>query len=202
MSLLSVKKRQEYLKILGYYTGKIDGIVGKLTKQAYLDLQKDYFTRKKDIDGVYGKNTDILLRSVFNCRDLKYFKLEEFKCKCQGKYCTGYPAELQRDLVVNLDSLRKHYGKSTTITSGMRCSKWNKLQGGSNNSRHKSGKACDIYISGISTTHIGRKGIVNEWIDTYSESRYSYCDDYARTKSKTTYQNVELMGNATHGDIK
>ena len=54
--MLSVKKRQEYLKYLGYYKGAIDGIVGKGTKKAYKDLQNDYFFRSKDKDGLYGKN--------------------------------------------------------------------------------------------------------------------------------------------------
>lgn len=200
--LLSVKKRQEYLKELGYYKGAIDGKVGPQTKKAYKDLQDDYFTRKKDKDGAYGKNTDILLRSAYNCRDLKHFKLEEFKCKCGGKYCTGYPVELSRDLVQNIDAMRKHYGKSTTIMSGLRCSKWNSIQGGVSDSRHKKGKAADVYIKGVSNGRTGRKGIVDYWITTYSTARYAYCDDYARTKTKTTYPNVNTMGTSTHVDVK
>lgn len=200
--LLSVKKRQEYLKELNYYKGAIDGKEGKLTKQAYKDLQEDYFTRKSDIDGKYGKNTDILLRSAYNCKNLKYFKLEEFKCECKGKYCTGYPVELSRDLVVNLDDMRKHYGKSTNITSGLRCSKHNKAVGGSSGSRHTKGKACDIFINSVSSSKTGRKGIVDYWIATYPSSRYAYCNGYARTKTNTTYPTSSTMGNATHIDIK
>lgn len=200
--LLTKKKRQEYLKELGYYKGKIDGIEGKLTKQAYKDLQKDYFTREKDIDGKYGKNTDNLLRSVYNCKDLKFFKLEEFKCQCKGKYCTGYPSELKKDLVINLDDLRGHYGKSCKIESGLRCTKHNKKVGGSSGSRHKSGKAADIVITGVSSNKTKRKGIVDFWIETYKTARYSYCDDYARTKTKTTYPNVPTMGSSVHVDIK
>jgi peptidoglycan hydrolase-like protein with peptidoglycan-binding domain len=36
--LLSVKKRQTYLKALGYYKGDIDGKAGNLTKAAYKAL--------------------------------------------------------------------------------------------------------------------------------------------------------------------
>ena len=200
--LLTVKKRQTYLKELGYYKGSIDGKVGAKTKKAYKDLQNDYFTRKKDKDGKYGKNTDILLRSAYNCKDLKHFKLEEFKCQCKGKYCTGYPVELQKSLVVNLDDTREKSGKSCTIVSGLRCSKHNKSVGGSSGSRHKKGKAADIYISGKSNTSNGRKNIVNHWIETYKESRYAYCNGYARTKSKTTYPTVSTMGTSTHVDVK
>lgn len=198
--LLSKKKRQEYLKELGYYKGKIDGKEGTLTKKAYKDLQEDYFTRDKDIDGKYGNNTDILLRSAYNCRNAKYFKLDEFRCKC-NKHCTGYPAELNKDLVTYLDSLRAFYGKSIKVISGMRCKTHNKANGGSTNSRHMKGKAADIQITNISTTHKGRKSIVDKWI-TYKNARYSYCDDYARTKSKKTYPNVPTMGKSTHVDVK
>lgn len=54
--MLSIKERQTYLKKYGFYTGKIDGIEGPLTKKAYLALQKKYFVRKMDIDGIYGRH--------------------------------------------------------------------------------------------------------------------------------------------------
>ena len=38
--MLTVRERQEKLKVIGLFKGKIDGIEGKLTKQAYKDLQK------------------------------------------------------------------------------------------------------------------------------------------------------------------
>lgn len=201
--LLSVKKRQQYLKELGFYKGKVDGIVGKQTKQAYKDLQSTYFTRKKDVDGVYGKNTDILLRSAYNCRDLKYFKLTEFKCQCKTKYCTGYPAELNRDLLLYLNDLRSDYGKAITITSGLRCKTHNKNEGGATSSRHITGKAIDIYMyGGQSDTHKGRKELVDYWITNYKNSRYAYCNGYARTKSSRSYPKANGMGNSTHLDVK
>lgn len=201
--LLSVKKRQQYLKELGFYKGKIDGIAGKQTKQAYKDLQSAYFTRRKDVDGVYGKNTDILLRSAYNCRDLKYFKLTEFKCQCKTKYCTGYPVELNRDLLLYLDDLRNDYGKSITITSGLRCKIHNKNEGGATGSRHTTGKAADIYMyGGQSDTHKGRKELVDYWVTNYKNARYAYCNGYARTKSGRSYPTANGMGNSTHLDVK
>ena len=199
--LLSKKKRQTYLKELGFYKGEIDGKEGSLTKKAYKDLQNKYFTRKKDKDGKYGNDTDKLLRSAYNCKDLKYFRLEEFKCKCKG-LCTGYPVELSKDLVTNLDNLREHYGKSCNVVSGERCSKHNKAVGGDSGSRHTKGKAADIYINTKSSTKNGRKDIVNYWIDTYKTARYAYCNGYARTKSKTTYPTVKTMGTSVHVDVK
>lgn len=200
--LLTIKTRQKYLKELGFYSGSVDGSVGPLTKKAYKDLQNKYFTRNKDKDGYYGPNTDILLRSAYNCRGLKYFKLTEFKCGCKGSYCTGYPKTLNRDLVLNLDNLRGKYGKSITVTSGLRCSKYNSKVGGSTNSRHKTGKASDVYMSGKSNTFSGRKELVNYWINNYLTARYSYCNGYGRTKTRTSYPKSSTMGNATHFDVK
>lgn len=198
--MLNIKTRQLYLKELGFYKGNVDGIEGKLTKQAYKDLQAKYFTRSKDIDGKYGKNTDILLQSAYNCRDSKYFNLKEFKCKCGGKYCTGYPAVVQRDLVVYLNNLRGGLGKATTITSGLRCSKWNSIQGGAILSRHKSGKAVDIVVTNYYNLAC-RKSIINNWIINYPNSRYGYCNGYFRNKSKSGYTSEPTMGTSTHIDI-
>ena len=70
--MLTIKQRQEYLKYLGFYKGSIDGIEGNLTKSAYRTLQSKYFARKSDIDGKYGRNTDMLLVNAYNVK--KYTK--------------------------------------------------------------------------------------------------------------------------------
>lgn len=202
MALLDIKTRQKYLKELGFYTGNVDGVVGTLTKQAYKNLQNKYFTRAKDKDGLYGNNTDILLRSAYNFKDVANFKITEFKCKCGGKYCTGYPAVISKSLADNLQVMRNKYGKSITITSGLRCSTYNKQIGGVSGSSHTKGSAADIYISGQSNTHTGRVALVNYW-DTLSNAKYAYCNGYMKYvgKSSTVY-NSKTMGNATHVNVK
>ena len=202
--LLSVKKRQTYLKELGFYTGEVDGKVGPLTKKAYKDLQVKYFTKKtrpKDTNGIYGSDTDTLLRNVYKCKNLKHFKVTEFRCKCT-KHCTGYPVVLDTNLLAYLDDLRSDYKKSINITSGMRCKTHNKNVGGSTTGRHTQGKAADIYMSGTSDTHKGRQKLVDYWIKNYENSRYAYCKGYGRTKSKISYPSSNTMGNATHLDVK
>ena len=78
--MLSIKMRQKYLRNLGFYKGKIDGVEGIKTKKAYKSLQTKYFTRKKDIDGVYGNSTEILLRNAERVRlYAKNFKLSEYE---------------------------------------------------------------------------------------------------------------------------
>lgn len=191
MSYLTIKERQQYMKELGFYEGKVDGLEGIKTLKAYANLQVRYFARPDDVDGKYGKNTDNLLRSAYVCKDLKYFELPEFKCKCGGKYCTGYPAALNKDLLTNLDKLRKILGSSLTITSGLRCEQWNKQQKGATGSRHKLGKAADV--SGTETnTKSKRKHVKKIWM-SQKNARYTYCQE-----DSTKYK----MGNSVHVDVK
>ena len=211
MSLLTIKERQTYLKELGYYTRdengkeyKIDGIEGPGTKQAYKDLQKDYFTKsvrkKKDIDGIYGVDTDILLKNVYKCRNLKHFKVTEFKCKCKS-YCTGYPVELDNDLLINLDKTRVYFNKTIKVTSGCRCKKHNSsLKGSSETSRHLKGKAVDVVVSSYKSLS-KRKNVIDYWIKTFTESRKGYCDGYSRTKNSITSVNADNMVNSIHLDV-
>lgn len=152
--MLSKKKRQEYLKYLGFYNGAIDGIVGAKTKQAYRELQNKYFTRKQDKDGVYGNNTDKLLVNAYNV--VKYapnFKLNEFKCKCEF-YCTGHPTYLSVYLLKNTQAIRDKFGV-TNISSGLRCKKHNtSLTGSSKNSLHMKGRAIDFRVKNMNKVEV------------------------------------------------
>ena len=166
--MLSLKSRRKYLKKLGFYKG---AFTAANDKAAYLRLQKKYFSRKKDRDGMYGNDTDILLRSAWNCRDLKYFKLEEFKCHCGGKYCTGYPAVVSRSLVTKLDKkVRPKYG-STSIISGLRCARHNAAVGGVSNSKHKQGKAVDFQNKTTRKGASSRRSVIS-WCYRYFAYAY------------------------------
>jgi len=72
----------------------------------------------------------------------KYFKLEEFECKCGCGF-----NEVSPKLVTTLDYMRELVGP-ITIESGCRCKEWNKKQGGAENSAHLKGTAADIKING------------------------------------------------------
>lgn len=180
--MLSVRTRQTYLKELGFYKGKVDGIWGPLSEAATLALQKRYFP-KREWDGKYGYKTDILLQSAYNCRGLRYFKLEEFRCPCGN--CTGYPAVVSRSLALKLDTIvRPKYG-STTIISGLRCSSYNKRVGGVSNSRHKQGKAVDFQCA------LSRKGA------SYRKQIITYC----KKNFRYSYGNTAGMGRSIHVDV-
>lgn len=183
--MLGVKTRQKYLKTLGFYNGKIDGKWGTNSKNATLALQKKYFLRAKDQDSVYGVDTDILLQSAYNCRGLKYFKLEEFKCKCGGKYCTGYPAVVSRSLALKLDQkMRPKYG-AMSIISGLRCKRWNVIQGGVSGSKHTKGKAVDFQCAESRKGAAARKNIIK-----YCKKVFSYA-----------YGNTSGMGASIHVNV-
>ena len=189
--MLDVKTRQAYLKTLGFYNGAVDGIAGKKTRAAYLALQQRYFTRAADIDGKYGNNTDILLRNAYNvAKHTKHFSLDEFRCKCKGEYCTGFPVLIDVQLLKNLQKLRDVYG-ATTITSGLRCKSYNTIVGGASASRHMTGKAADI-TNQKSKSLLGRQAIMKYWYNL-SDARYTYCN------VNGSYPN---MGTSVHVDVR
>ena len=178
--MLSVRTRQKYLANLGFYKGKVDGIEGKLTKESYLKLQKRYFP-KSEQDGRYGNNTEIILRNAERVRlYCKNFTLEELACECGGKYCTKFPSLISIRLLKNLQKTRNKLGVPMTITSGIRCQRWNTICGGATFSRHMTGKAID-FVSEKTKTFTQRKKLIDWYIKLYG-SNYAYQYKYGRTK--------------------
>lgn len=200
--MLSIKERQEKLKYLGFYKGAIDGIEGVKTKRAYKELQDTYFFRKTDKDGKYNSTTEKLLLCAFNVKKYtKNFDLKKDKlyCHCKGKYCSGYPAEISKDLLKNLQSVRDKYG-ITSVTSMLRCKEWNKKQGGVTNSKHTKGKAVD-YRGIYTMTLKKRKNVINYWF-TLESPNYSYCNGYYKSTSGSGNKTSKNMGISIHGDVK
>lgn len=172
------KQKQCLLTYLGYDTGGVDGIWGQQSKKVTEAFQRDYMEPQK-VDGIFGTETEKRILEVVatgeqpivtdanvgvnidtgtGCENWwdKYpnFARSEFKCRCGGKYCNGYPAEPKEKLVVLLQKIRNHYGKPVKPISGLRCEKWNAIQGGVATSRHRLGQAMDFYISGVSPEEI------------------------------------------------
>lgn len=69
----------------------------------------------------------------------KYFKPEEFACKCGCGFKT-----IDVGLVFNLDIIRGILNKPLIILSGCRCEKWNAHEGGEKNSDHLTGDGVDV----------------------------------------------------------
>lgn len=72
----------------------------------------------------------------------KHFSVDEMACKCCGV------ADMQREFMQALQTLRDEFGKPMIVTSGYRCKKWNDKVGGSKDSYHMKGRAVDIHLVG------------------------------------------------------
>ena len=73
----------------------------------------------------------------------KHFNRSEFACHCGCGFDTA-----DIGLVELLEKVRKHFGKPVTISSACRCEHHNKSVGGSDDSKHKLGRAADIVVKG------------------------------------------------------
>ena len=156
---MTVKQIQHLLAYLGYYRASVDGIWGNQSSAAASRFQQDYGL---PVDGIAGEETqEALKQAVSNgmpekqvetdfWNGIRYWNREEFRCRCGGKYCNGFPAEPSETLVQLVDDLRQRAGRPAHASSGLRCSTWNAIQGGVANSRHLSGKALDFSVEGMS----------------------------------------------------
>lgn len=81
---------------------------------------------------------------------IKHFDKSEFACKCGGRYCDGFPAEIKKRIVEVLDTVREYTAKPVIISSGVRCKNHNKNVGGVGNSYHMDGRAADFAVCGYS----------------------------------------------------
>lgn len=102
---------------------------------------------------------------------IKYFSRSEFKCKCGGKYCSGFPVEPEQLLVEQADQVREHFGAPVYVSSGIRCEIHNANEGGVAGSRHKLGKAMDFRVEGKSAS------AVLAYVKTLPAIRYTYAID-------------------------
>ena len=189
MALLTVAKRKEYFKKLK---------LGEYNEANILKLQKKYLLRPSDWDGIYGKNTDALLRHLINCLQAPNFAPEEFRCGCGGRYCCGYPTRMKVKELRHIQKIRDHFGKPVIITSGLRCNKYNSEVGGDPNSRHKTGYAVDFVIKGLTDDLEGRKRVI-KYAKKLKNHNYSYCNGY-NSNGKAVWS--AQMGNAVHTDTK
>lgn len=188
MALLTEEKRKAYFKELGL----------EYNESTIKALQRKYMTRKSDADGIYGNDTDNMLRSVVNTlRNTKNFDPKEFRCNC-GK-CCGFPSYMKKVELVNLQKIRDHYKKPITVTSGLRCRASNSASVGSIvNSKHLTGYACDIYIQGVTDTLANRKAFI-KWAKKLDNTNYIYGNGINSNGVKVA---ASYMGNAIHYETR
>jgi hypothetical protein len=189
---MTIKQRQHLLAYLGYYVGAIDGKFGSGSREATKAFQRDFFQDESKVNGICGTETEKALTHAV-CYgmpakkvevttkeettkeatgtfwdEIEFFDREEFRCKCGGKYCNGFPAEPKEQMVRIADQLRKNLGVPITIVSGLRCPTWNRLQGGVENSQHMFGEAADICAAGKSQLRVETE------LDAIGGVRYHY----------------------------
>lgn len=141
-----------------YYNGPLDGLWGPESQKAADRFLKDFTGEQTAVPEEEGMFWD----------EIRYFKREEFRCKCGGQYCSGFPAEPQEAMVRIADQLRKNLGVPITVVSGLRCPTWNSIQGGVENSQHMYGEAADIYAAGCSQAQVEAE------LDRIGGVRYHY----------------------------
>lgn len=166
---MTVKQKQCLLYYLGYYTGAIDGLWGPASEKAAVCFLADW--GKGDLEEglkqAVAKGLPVKKEGDF-WGEIQYFSRKEFKCKCGGRYCSGYPAEMKRNVVLVADRVRKHFGAPGYVVSGLRCRQHNASSGGVNNSQHMYGEAVDLRIQGVSAAQL------LEYIRKQPEVRYAY----------------------------
>lgn len=169
------KQKQHLLAFLGLYDGRIDGIWGPKSQKAMKDFGEIYNRSGDDDDlltAVYNWVPDATDNNVGHTGtfwdEIEFFDREEFRCKCGGRYCNGFPAEPKEKLVRIADQLRKNLGVPIDVISGLRCETWNRLQGGVVNSQHMFGEAMDIRARGKS------QSVVEAELDKIGGIRYHY----------------------------
>lgn len=178
---MTIRQIQHLLGYLGYYQGAVDGIWGMQSVQAASRFQGDWGGLV--VDGIVGEKTREALKQAVAAGmperqkeagfwdSVRYWSREEFRCRCGGKYCDGFPAEPDETLVELVEDLRAKAGRPATASSGLRCRVWNEIQGGVAGSRHLTGKALDFSIEGLSGAQLlalARKD---------SRTRYAYVID-------------------------
>ena len=178
---MTIKQKQHLLAYLGYYTGVVDGIGGPMTQRATEAFQRDYC---ENVDGDFGPETEKRIREVIATgeepapregdswwAEIKHFNREEFRCKCGGKYCNGFPAEPQEKLIRVADRVREYFGNTMIVSSGLRCPTHNANSKGVATSRHLSGKAMDFCVVGFSAD------TVLPYVKAQKEIAYAYAID-------------------------
>lgn len=187
---MTVKQIQCLLAYLGYDTGTIDGADGPQTRAAVKAFQQaeglepdgiagpqtmeklpeavflGHYVQVDDSGGGEGKQDEVT--GTFWDR-IKYFTRAEFKCKCGGQFCDGYPAEMQEAVVKIADAAREHFGKPAYVISGLRCKQWNAHEGGVETSQHMYGEAIDLRIDGVDSETL------RKFVSKQPGHRWSYC---------------------------
>jgi len=97
----------------------------------------------------------------------KYFKRKEFACKCG----CGFQA-VDVELLDILELVREFFNEPVIINSACRCEKHNAEVGGTKDSQHVKGMACDIVVKNISAEKV-HKALETLFPDSLGLGKYN-----------------------------
>jgi len=146
---VTIVQKQCLLAALGCYPHReIDGIWGPKSQAAMERFEREHpgMTLTQALSRL--ECTDDWWQSV------RHWTREEFRCRCGGKHCDGFPAEPSRTLVELVDDIRHDLGGPGIPSSGLRCPVHNQNCGGVSNSRHLTGRALDFMVQGVSAQRL------------------------------------------------
>ena len=118
---------QHLLAYLGYDPGECDGALGKNTMEAVRRFQADFgltadgdpgaATKKMLIGAVAGTAAKVdkpaqtgQAKTGTFWDEIEFFTRAECRCKCGGRYCNGYPAEMSETTMQVADEIRRRAG--------------------------------------------------------------------------------------------
>ena len=165
---MTIYQKQCLLGYLGYDPGPVDGQDGPRTQAARKRFREDYGVEDDRLPEAVAGMLEKQKTGTF-WDEIKWFTREEFRCKCGGRYCNGYPAQMQETVVRIADAAREHFGSPGHVVSGLRCEAWNAHEGGVSNSQHMYGEACDLRIDGVDAETL------RQFVAAQPGHRYSYC---------------------------
>ena len=142
-----------------------------------------YAVWEKGIGSYASTKSEVVTYSLKKDGDLQLtenFKVSEFRCKDGSDKIL-----IDNKLVALLQDIRDHFGKPVQINSAYRTPSHNLGEGGKSKSRHLTGHAADIYISGVKPAEIAKYA---ESLGVYGIGRYSsFVHVDTRPKSEKFY---------------
>ncbi len=97
----------------------------------------------------------------------KYFRREEFACKCGCEFAT-----VDVELIGVLEDVREFFGSPVILNCGCRCSTHNAEVGGAERSKHLLGIAADIRVKDVEPDKVFSY-LNKKYLTTYGIGRYN-----------------------------